>query len=1075
MRNALPAFFRLFGTLFVLCVTAMSFALAPINLKCEYQNKPLGVDTLHPRLAWWFESTRRAEIQTAYQIQVASSKSELEAGKADLWDSGRAVSDQSVHVEYAGKPLNSNIQCFWKVRVWDRDGKASQWSQVSSWTTGLFRPEDWMGKWIAATAEHSYIGSQSMFGYHALESKSQDVEKWVQVDLGAVKPISEIILHSPSPPGSDVKKGFGFPIRFRIEGSDRPTFEHSLMIADYSNKDFQNPGGLPAMFGAKNIRVRYIRITAIKLWNRKTGPEPYCFALAELEVMSNGKNVALNAPVSSNDSVENSDWNRKRLTDGEYLRANSSTGDKGPENAAIQLKKEIKVSKKVVRATAFLCGLGYSELQINGKKVGDHVLDPGFTDYSKSALYVTYDVTKLLQSGLNQLGILLGGGWFNLTTPDLFGFEKAPWSASPRARFHLEIEFSDGTSKKVVSDETWKWDTGSITFNCVRGGETIDARPKEANWKPVAMVEAPKGKLVSQQHPPIRVTKTIKPVKLTEPKPGVYVFDLGTNIAGWAKLTTTGPKGTKVTLKYNEALNPDGSVNMQHTASHTYGRFQTGECILSGEPDVFEPRFTYHGFRYVEVSGLTEKPSLNSIVGKWVTTDPERVGDFRCSNERLNKVEDLIVRSYLNNLHGIPTDCPQREKMGWMDDGCVDMEMGFFNLDTAQFYRKWFNDMMDAQDANGHVADIVPTSGWGRTRPDGSPGEMADPWWGGAIVLAPWKLYQNYGDRRVLQDGYSAMRGYVDYLASTAKDNVIGWGLGDWLDDSAGGGGRRVPVAQTSTAAYYACATIVANSAALIGKKGDVLKYQQLADQIKVSFNQKFLNLQTGLYANDSQTAQALPLTFGLVPTTAKEQVLDQLVKSIEGPRKGHISAGMVGSLYLFHALTENNRDDLAYAMLTKEEYPGWLHMVNSGATSLWEAWNGEGSYNHPTMGCVGFWLYQGLAGIKPDPTGPGYKKFVIKPSVDNDLTWVKAHYDSIHGRIESSWKRTGNKLEMNITVPVNTQATVYIPSLGGEVISESGKPISLGAGIKLLPSVPGFSVFRVGSGSYRFESTLPI
>ena len=1074
MRNALPAFFRLFGTLFVLCVTAMSLALTPINLKCEYQNRPLGVDTLHPRLAWWFESSRRAEVQTAYQVVVASSNAKLSAGKFDLWDSGRVVSDQSVHVEYAGKALKSNIQCFWKVRVWDRAGKASDWSQAAAWTTGMLRPEDWRGKWIAATSEHSYTRTPSVFGYHARESKIQDAAKWVQVDLGAPHKISDVIIHSPNPPGFDRSGGFGFPIRFKVEASDDPKFSQSTVLANYLDQDFPNPAGTPVKVSGGGIQCRYVRVTATKLWNRQTGPEPYCFALAELEVFSGGKNIALHAPVSSLDSVEVNDWNQKRLTDGEFLR-DQTAGEKGPENGAVFLQKSVQISKTVVRATAFLCGLGYSELMINGKKVGDHVLDPGFTDYSKRALYVTHDVTRQLKKGNNDVGVLLGGGWFNLATADLFSFEKAPWSASPRARFHLKIEFSDGSSKTIVSDESWQWSPTAITFNCVRGGETIDARLNSPTRMPVMIVDAPKGMLVSQQQPPIRVTATIKPIAMTEPKPGVYVFDLGTNIAGWATLRTKGVRGSRVTMKYNEALSADGTANMQHTASHTYGRFQTQECILSGNLDFFEPRFTYHGFRYVEVTGLTEKPTLKSLEGKWVTTDPERVGNFECSNERLNKVQDLIVRSYLNNLHSIPTDCPQREKMGWMDDGCVDMETGFFNLDTAQFYRKWFNDMMDAQDANGHVSDIVPTSGWGRTRPDGSPGEMADPWWGGAIVLSPWKLYQSYGDKRVIQEGYPAMKAYVDYMTSTAKSDIVSWGLGDWLDDSAGGGGRRVPVEQTSTAAYYACANIVAQSAELLGNKSDASKYQKLAEQIKVSFNQKFLNLKTGLYAKDSQTAQALPLTLGLIPNDAKNLVLNQLVNSINGPRKGHISSGMVGSLYLFHALTENNRDDLAYAMLTKEEYPGWLHMINSGATSLWEAWNGEGSYNHPTMGCVGFWLYQGLAGIKPDPTGPGYKKFVIKPSVVGDLTWVKAHYDSVRGRIESSWKRTGNKLEMNITVPVNTQATVYIPSLGGEVISESGKPISLGAGIKLLPSVPGFSVFSVGSGSYRFESTLPI
>lgn len=1046
----------------------MSSALTPVNLKCEYQSNPLGVDSIRPRLAWWFESSRMNEIQTGYQILVATSKSNLTPKKADLWNSGRVASDQSVHVEYGGTALKSNIECFWQVRVWDRDGKASAWSRPARWTTGLFKPEDWKGKWIAATSEHSYTKSPTMFGYHALESKSRDTTKWVQVDIGSIKAISEIVLHSPNPPGFDPSKGFGFPIRFKIEASNDPSFDRSTLIADHLDRDYPNPGKNTARFAAKGAKGRYVRVTATKLWNRQTGPEPFCFALAEMEVISDGKNVALHAPVNAKDSVENNDWNRKRLTDGEYLHDKGENSDQGPENGAVLLQKEFLVSKKLVRATAFLCGIGYSELQMNSKKIGDHVLDPGFTDFSKRALYVTNDVTNAIKKGKNSVGILLGGGWFNLATPDLFGFEKAPWSASPRARFHLKLEFADGTTQFVLSDESWKWSPTNITFNCIRGGETIDARITTSTWKPVVKVDGPKGKLVSQQLPPIRVNSAIKPIALKEPKPGVYVYDLGTNIAGWAAFSIKGVRGTTVTLKYNEALNPDGTIDMRHTASHTYGRFQTEEFILSGSHDTFEPRFTYHGFRYVEVTGLNSKPTLTALVGKWVTTDPEQAGSFESSNERLNKVQDLIVRSYLNNLHSIPTDCPQREKMGWMDDGCVDMETGFFNLDTAQFYRKWFNDMVDAQDANGHVTDIVPTSGWGRTRADGSPGEMADPWWGGAIVLSPWKLYQNYGDKRVLQEGYSSMRSYVDYMTSTAKDNIVSWGLGDWLDDSAGGGGRRVPVAQTSTAAYYLCTKIVADSATLLNKSGDAVKYRKLSEQIRVSFNQKFLNAETGLYATDSQTAQALPLTLGLAPSESKKLIVDQLVASIEGTRNGHISAGMVGSLYLFHALTENGRDDLAYKMLTKEEYPGWLHMINSGATSLWEAWNGDGSYNHPTLGCVGFWLYQGLGGIRPDPAGPGFKKFVVKPHVPLNLSWVKSHYDSIHGRIESNWEQVGMNLSINIMVPPNTSATVYVPTGGVFRVRHSGNE-----GVKFLRNEPGFEVFQVGSGQINFVSNL--
>jgi alpha-L-rhamnosidase len=694
-------------------------------------------------------------------------------------------------------------------------------------------------------------------------------------------------------------------------------------------------------------------------------------------------------------------------------------------------------------------------------------------------------VTAALRRGPNALGVILGGGWFNLATPDLFGFEKAPWSASPRLLCQLEIEFADGTTRTVVSDGSWKWSTGAITFNGVRGGETIDARLDRPGWsqagddgnawQPAVEVEPPAGKLVSQQHPPIRATAAFRPLKLTEPQPGVYVFDLGINIAGWARLATRGPRGTKVTLNYNERLNPDGTVNVQNLTSHTYGRFQTDEYILKGDGlETFEPRFTYHGFRYVQVTGLAEKPTLESLTGRWVTTDPETVGRFSCSNDRINRLQEVIRRTYLNNLHGIPTDCPQREKMGWLDDGCVGMEMAFFNVDTALFYRKWFHDMIDAQDANGHVPDIVPTCGWGRSRGPAAPGEMADPWWGGAIVMTPWKLYLQYGDARILEEGYPAMQAYVDFLGTTAKDHIVGWGLGDWLDETAGGGGRRVPVAQTSTAAYACQARIVSQAAALLGRHDEARRYAELADAVTAAFNRRFLKSDTGLYAPDSQTAQALPLALGLVPEPQRSHVLARLAENITGPRQGHISSGIVGTLYVFQALMENGRDDLAYRMVTQEGYPGWLDMLNRGGTSLWEAWDGSNSQNHPTLGCIGFWFYQGLGGIRRDPSVPGFKKMVIKPAIVGDLTWVQCEYRSVYGKIASHWQRAGDKLTMAVTIPPNTTATVHVPATGAASVTESGRPVTQADGVTFLRMENGCAVLAVGSGSYHFQSVMP-
>ena len=764
-----------------------------------------------------------------------------------------------------------------------------------------------------------------------------------------------------------------------------------------------------------------------------------------------------------------------------WIAASGKRGASSPVgNAAVLLRKPLAIGKPVVRATASICGLGYCELFINGRTIGDHRLDPGFTDFSKRALYATYDVTETLRQGENAVGVMLGGGWYDLPAPDLFGNQKAPWSASPRLLLRLRIDLADGSVQTLLSDSSWKWSTGEIVFQSVRGGETHDmclAKPgwnapgyNDRDWQAAMIVSAPAGKLRSQQHPAIKTDGDIACVALTEPKPGIYVFKLAENTAGWPRLAITGAAGQKITLRANEGLKPDGTLS-DALRSHTDGRYQTDEFILKGEGrEVLEPRLCYHGFQYVQAEGLRAKPAPADLVGIRVHTRPDAAGEFACSDERLNRLQAAFRRTYLNNLHGIPTDCPQREKMGWLGDGCLGEEFGVYNFFVPQFYTKWFHDMCDAQDRCGHVPSIVPCCGWGRVGGNGAPGVFADPWWGGAIVITPWRLHTYYGDRRVLEDGYPAMRAYVDYLGSTTRSGMIGWGLGDWLDESAGGAARRAPVAFTSTACYFYTANILSRVAAILDKKDDHAKYASLAESIRRSLNQEFLKPATGLYAADSQTAQALPLAFGIAPESARSLVEKQLVESI-AKRHGHVGTGIIGTLYLFHALMQTGRDDLAYTMLTQEDYPGWLHMLNQGGTTVWEAWNGNDSRNHPALGSAGMWLYQGLAGIRP--AAPGFKQIIIKPAVVGKLAWVKASHRSMYGAIRSAWKRDGDRLALDVSIPANTTATVFVPAADAANISEGGKPAAQAEGVSFLRMEGGAAVFAVASGSYAFRSSL--
>lgn len=1071
-------FFLVVLFLLLPALAAANTSTRATHLTCEYQAAPLGLDTAHPSLGWWLESDQRQVRQTAYRIVVASSIERLDSMQFDYWDSGMVKSDCSTHVEYAGKKLGSDDKVYWRVQIWDREGQPSPWSTTAEWSMGLLEPGDWQARWIAATDQLS-APLPPVFGYHALESKTPDAIKWVQVDLGRALALDQIKLYAPKPSGFAKVKGFGLPVRFKVEASNDDDFKQASLVADFTEADQPNPGNEPLVIEGVKTPSRYVRITATKLWNRGTGPEPFCFALAELEVYSNGTNVALKASARARDGVEGGDWGLKRLTDGIKPDQGKAIPDR-PGNAAILMRKEIAVPNRVARATVFMCGLGYSELQINGHKVGREVLDPGFTDFSKRVLYRTFDVTSQLITGTNALGVILGGGWFNLATGDLFGNEHAPWSASPRLLFRMHLLFEDGTAQTIVSDESWKWSTGAITFNCVRAGETIDAREDQPGWNlpgydarswmPSVIVASPKGKLLSQQNPPIRATSEIRPVAVTEPKPGVYVFDLGVNLSGWARLITQGAVGTKVSLAFGEKLDQEGTVNMNHNSSHTHGRFQTDEFILNGQgAESFEPRFTYHGFRFVQVSGLKEKPTLDSLIGRWVHTDPASAGDFRCSNEQLNRLQEVFLRTYLNNLHSIPTDCPQREKMGWMDDGCVCVDTACYNFDSPLFYRKWIHDMLDAQDANGFVPDIVPTPGWGRSKSDGAPGEMADPWWGGVIVLAPWKLYQHFGDQSILAEAYPAMKAYVRYLGAHSQENQISWGLGDWLVGTAG---AQAPSVQSlSTAAYAYLASTLSQAASVLGNEGDAQRYAAIAGKVRQVFNDQNLNPEDGWYNSKSQTGQALPLALNLVPEESRVQVAERLAESINAHQDGHVGTGIVGLDYLFKALRQIDRNDLAYRMVTREEYPGWLHMLKQGATTVWEDWKGENSLNHPTLGCIGAWFFEGLGGLRPDPAQPGFKHFIIQPAVVGDLLWVNCSHETVFGKISSRWNRQGDRLQLDIEVPANTTATIFVPTKEPASVLESGVPAEKSPGVKAVRNQNHTAVFEVASGRYAFEA----
>ncbi len=867
--------------------------------RCEYLTDPIGIDTAAPRLSWVLRSDRRGEVQTAYQILAATSEEKLARNDADLWDTGKVTSDQSIQVVYAGRPLRSGLRAYWKVRVWDRDGRPSPWGPVAFWEMGLLTPDDWTARWISAV------------------------------------PSQEKAAGAPAVPGPLFRKAF-------------------------------------------------------------------------------------------------------------------------------------TVSKPIRSARAYVCGVGYCEFHLNGRKVGDHVLDPAFTRYDRRVLYVTYDVTPLLRQGANAAGFMLGNGWYNMFLRCTWDFDKAPWRNAPAVIAQIRIEYADGTSEVIGTDATWKVCKGPIVFDCIRSGETYDARLERPNWdgsecderewKAACVVDGPKGRLSAQQMPPIRVTGTIVPVKSTPVKPGVTVFDMGQNFAGWARLSVSGPAGAKVVLKYGERLNGDGTVSQKEIAAHSReGAFQTDTYILKGQGvEEWEPRFVYHGFQYVEVSGLAEGVTLHTLRGRVVHTAFEPAGRFECSNELLNRIQRATLWSYRSNYHGYPTDCPHREKNGWTGDGHFAAQQAMYNWDNAAAYTKWMEDFRDEQRDSGELPGIVPTSGWGYKWGNG-------PAWDSAYFVIPWHLYTFYGDTRILEHHYDRMKRYVDYLTSKADKGIVSIGLGDWVPAT-----ERTPEAVTSTGYYYYDAALLSRIAGLLGRREDAAKYADLAAGIRKAFNERFFDRKSGQYAGGTQTALSCALFQGLVEPAEVPRVVANLAANVDR-HQGHLDTGVLGALYILAALTRNGRADVAYRIATQTTYPSWGLWMERGANTLWEDWKGEASLNHIFFGDISAWFYKALAGINVDPEQPGFRHIVIRPHILGDLAWARGEYESIRGRIVSGWAIRDGVLSLDVTVPVNSTATVYVPAADKEKVTESGRPAEASEGVRFLRMEGGCAVYDVQSGDYRF------
>lgn len=722
-----------------------------------------------------------------------------------------------------------------------------------------------------------------------------------------------------------------------------------------------------------------------------------------------------------------SDWSGRWITDG---------NDKEFEPAPL-FRKSFLLDKEIKEARAYIAAAGYYDLFINGKRVGENYLDPGYTHFDKRILYVTHDVTSLLKDGHNAVAAVLGNGWFNEQSVAVWNFHQARWRDRPAMLCELRIRYADGTTEVVSTDETWRTATGPYTYNNIYSGDRYDARLEaegwnnvgfdDSLWAPATPTTAPAPRLTAQQMPGIRITEELKPNALQSFGDKLYVFSFEKNFAGLCRIKVKGEKGTRITLKHGELLKKNGrleqgNIDVYYHPVKPGEVFQTDEFILkgTGEEEVFMPSFAYHGFQYVEVESsqpvvLTE----SSLTGLYIHTAVEPVGSFSCSDPLLNKIWTATMEAYRSNLHSIPTDCPQREKNGWTADAHVAIDLGLLGFDGITLYEKWMNDFADNQrDSIGDISGIIPSSGWGY-------GAWPGPVWDAAMFIIPNALYNYYGTTRSIEQLYPTMLRYLDYLKTKEKDGCLPFGLGDWVYWKATTNNEY-----TSTAYYYLDYMLMARFATLLGK--DAAPFLQKAGQLKELLNRKFFDPATGIYAEGTQTAQALALHLGIVPE-GKEQLVASKLQEVVKANNHFLDFGLLGSKTVPAMLTKYGYLEDAMQMITKTEAPSWGYWVQTmGYTTLPETWTlspqfRDASLNHVFMGDVSAWMMNCLAGINYDEDRPGFRHIRIMPHFAKGLNWAKGCYRSAAGLITSEWKREGGKVTLTVVVPSGSTAEIRV------------------------------------------------
>ena len=740
-------------------------------------------------------------------------------------------------------------------------------------------------------------------------------------------------------------------------------------------------------------------------------------------------------------------------------------------------RHEVIVERPVRRALVFVAGLGAHELRINGAKVGDHVLAPAWTDFRKTVLYESFDVTSLIKTGPNAIGVLLGNGFYNVVGGRYSKFTGS--FGAPRLWLQLHLEFDDGTTNETGTDLEWRVHSGPITFSDVYGGEDFDARLEPAGWDrsgfddstwPKASFVEPGGTLRADSSPPVRVIETFDAIRVSQPKPGVFVYDLGQNFAGWPKIAVSGQAGASVRLTPGELLDGSGVVSQQSSGgpvSFTY-------TLKGSGVETWSPRFSYYGFRYVQVEGaapesdpIANLPVVHNLKGEFVYLDVERTGLFSSSDDTLNRIHALIDAAVRSNLQHVLTDCPHREKLGWLEQSYLMGPSLLYNWDLRTFLPKIIWDIHEAQTVEGLIPDIAPEY----VLLD--KGFRDSPEWGSAGIFLPWFAWQWYGDVQPLANAYRTMKSYTEYLGSKTRDGLLSYGLGDWYDIGPGepGFAKLTPQGVTATATYFADLRVLEQTARLLHQEGDAISFQTAKEKERLAFQKAFYKPAENDYATGSQTSLAMPLVTGLAPDSARGALVDKLVAGIR-QAGNHPTAGDVGYHYVVEALTNAGRSDVLFDMATVKTAPSYAAQLAAGATSLTEAWDADpnSSQNHLMLGHIEEWFFVGLAGIRPDPDVPGLRHIVINPQPAGDLKWVNASWDTFRGPVSVEWHVDRSLFRVTVDVPPGISADLYLPAASAPQVLSSGSPASQDRSIRFIRHEGNRLVYAISSGHYELQ-----